>query len=81
MSESTIKKLTLGNIISNVRARLRKTQSEFVAWLEMDIDRSCLSGWERDKKKPYRRHMILLIEKITPQLRPEELVALEELSS
>ncbi len=80
MSKSTTKKLTLGNIIINVRARLRKTQSEFVTWLEIDIDRSCLSGWERDVKKPYRRHMVLLVEKITPLLRPNELADLEELS-
>lgn len=80
MGESTIKKLTFGNILTNVRARLQKTQGEFVIWLEMDVARSNISTWERDIKKPYRRHMVLLVEKITPYLRPEELAALEEMS-
>lgn len=80
MRESTTIKLTFGNILTNVRARLRKNQNEFVTWLEMDVDRSVISLWERDCKKPYRTNMVLIEEKIRPHLRPEELAALEEMS-
>jgi hypothetical protein len=80
MSESTTTNFTFGKILTNVRARQRKNQDEFLVFLEIGGNRSKLSFWERDIKKPYRHTMVLLIEKITPLLRPEELAALEELT-
>ncbi len=79
-TEATRKKLTLGKIVLRVRARSGKTQAEFLAFLGIKAKRTIISSWENDTHPPRSTHMVLLVEKITPHLYPEELAALEELS-
>ena len=79
MNGTTTQKFTFGEILSNVRERMGKTQAQFVEFLEIKISRVSISKWELDDAIPSRRRMPKIQAKIRPHLRPEELAALEEL--
>lgn len=80
MNETTTQNLTFGEILSNVRERMGKTQQQFVEFLDIKIHRASITNWELNDCIPSRRRMPKIQAKIRPHLLPEELAALEEMT-